>query len=82
MKDAWLTADLDSLNTLMTDGLEENPELADKLLYSRNRNWLPAIEALLDQPGTHLVAVGAGHLVGTQSVIDLLQDKGHQVDRY
>ncbi|WP_281300602.1 MULTISPECIES: TraB/GumN family protein [unclassified Iodidimonas] len=82
LKEAWLTADLDSLNELMTDGLEENPELADKLLYTRNRNWLPAIEALLDQPGTHLVAVGAGHLVGTQSVIDLLQDKGHQVDRY
>lgn len=81
LKEAWLTGDLDALDALVTDGLEESPELADKLLYQRNRNWIPALEGLLEEPGTHLVAVGAGHLIGDKSVIALLRANGHELTR-
>ena len=30
------------------------------------------------QPGTVLVAVGAGHLAGSDSVVEMLKKRGHQ----
>jgi uncharacterized protein YbaP (TraB family) len=35
----------------------------------------------MDKPGSILVAVGAGHLAGRYSVIDLLQRGGYKVTR-
>jgi uncharacterized protein YbaP (TraB family) len=51
----------------------------EDLIVNRNRNWVPQIEALLDQPGTMFVAVGAGHLAGPDSVINMLKAKGHKI---
>jgi len=81
MKTAWLGGDLAALDRLLKEGLEDNPELAEALLYARNRRWVPKIEALLEKPGTYFVAVGAAHLVGKDSVIDLLQQDGYRVAR-
>jgi len=66
-------------------GIVANPELLggadvyETLIVGRNRNWAPRIEALLDAPGVKLVAVGAAHLVGPDSVISLLEARGHAV---
>ena len=81
MKTAWLGGDLATLDRLLKEGLEDNPELADAMLYARNRRWVPKIEALLEEPGTHFVAVGTAHLVGEGSVIDLLQKDGYRIER-
>jgi len=43
---------------------------------------VPKIEALIRQGGTYFVVVGAGHLVGDQSVIAMLRAKGYAVERY
>jgi len=51
----------------------------DALLTTRNKNWIPGIKALLDEPGNKLVAVGAGHLAGPDSVIGMLKDEGIKV---
>jgi uncharacterized protein YbaP (TraB family) len=56
-------------------------DLYQSLLIDRNANWTPKIEILLETPGTHLVAVGAAHLIGDGSVIDLLKQKGYDVQR-
>ncbi|MCA8905440.1 MAG: TraB/GumN family protein, partial [Hyphomonas sp.] len=42
-------------------------------------DWVPKIETMLDTPGTMLVAVGAGHLAGKDSVIEQLRARGHDV---
>ncbi|RMD90147.1 MAG: TraB/GumN family protein [Alphaproteobacteria bacterium] len=81
MKSAWLAGDLTALDRILKDGLEDNPELAEAMLYARNRRWVPKIEALLETPGTYFVAVGTAHLVGEGSVIDLLGRAGHAVAR-
>ncbi len=52
----------------------------DKMLYRRNAAWVPQIRALIAR-GTPFVAVGAGHLVGKRSVVDLLRRKGYRVER-
>ncbi|WP_321490644.1 TraB/GumN family protein [uncultured Hyphomonas sp.] len=77
----WEDGDVAGLAALMS-----NPEMMgseaiyDALLKERNQDWLPKIEAMLDEPGTVLVAVGAGHLAGKDSVIELLRARGYEVE--
>ncbi len=82
LKTAWLEADLATIEDMLAEGLTENEALAQAMLYDRNAAWLPRIAALLDESGVHLVAVGAGHLIGEDSVIDMLAEAGHEVARH
>lgn len=76
----WAEGDADELAAIMNEGMTD-PAVADALLYSRNANWAEWIDARLDEPGTVFVAVGAGHLAGSQSVQDYLAQKGIAVSR-
>ena len=77
----WEDGDVAGLAALMS-----NPEMMgseaiyDALLKERNEDWVPKIEAMLDEPGTVLIAVGAGHLAGEDSVIELLRADGYEVE--
>jgi uncharacterized protein len=46
------------------------------LLDARNRRWTTWLAERLNQPGTILVAVGAAHFEGPQSVLVHLQERG------
>jgi uncharacterized protein len=76
MVDAWKVGDADRLAKIMNDSLDDDPALADRLLYARNRTWAQWIDDRLDRPGTVFMAVGAGHLAGAQSVQDALKARG------
>ena len=52
------------------------PRSINRCSASRNRKWLPKIEALLNDDKNYLVIVGTGHLVGRGSVIELLKKDG------
>jgi uncharacterized protein YbaP (TraB family) len=52
----------------------------DDLLYGRNASWIAPIEQL-HAAGGGFVAVGALHLVGPRSVLDLLAHRGYRVTR-
>ena len=56
----------------------KSPELYDALLGARNRQWLPKIEALLDEDRDYLVVVGALHFVGRDGLLALLRSDGHK----
>jgi len=51
------------------------------LLSRRNLAWARWLDNRLDQPGTILVAVGAGHFEGEDSVLIKLQDRGLSAER-
>ena len=53
----------------------------DALLKRRNENWSHWLHSRLAQPGTVLVAVGAGHLAGSDSVVEMLKKRGLRVRR-
>lgn len=72
----WAKGDAERVGQMMNQALEGHPELAERLLYGRNRNWADWLAARLDQPGTVFVAVGAGHLAGTNTVQDYLAERG------
>ncbi len=50
------------------------------MLYARNAAWIPAIEAM-HAGGGGFVAVGALHLIGPKSVLEMLAAKGYKIAR-
>ena len=70
---AWRSGDTETLEQLLLEGLQETPLLFDALLNQRNQNWVPQIIELTRQPGNHLVIVGTMHLVGENSVLQMLE---------
>ena len=85
--ESWRTNDHDALYRLTREGVAEKPILKDVyavLIDQRNRNWLPRLIELLEDPAraetTVLVAVGAGHLVGPRGVPSLLRERGYVVE--
>ena len=53
----------------------------DRLIYARNHNWIAPIEAMLAENEKNMIVVGAAHLVGDNSVLDLLEKAGYTVER-
>jgi uncharacterized protein YbaP (TraB family) len=79
---AWRSGDTTNLDRLLADGMEKYPGVYRPLTVERNRRWIAQIERLLDDKDDHLVIVGALHLVGDESVIDLLEKKGHAIKQH
>jgi len=73
---AWQGGDMGWFETELKSDLGRDPAVYQSLLVSRNRKWIARIEKLLDDDENHLVIVGTAHLVGRDSVIDLLKKDG------
>jgi uncharacterized protein YbaP (TraB family) len=78
---AWASGDVDAIARTFNQGFAESPELREALLRRRNANWSQWIARRMAGPGTTLIAVGAGHLAGPDSVQDMLQRGGYNVKR-
>ncbi len=80
--DLYKSGDAPTLAKAGTSGLVEDIGTAglDALLYRRNRSWIAKLATLIDA-GNAFVAVGALHLVGETSVIDLLRKRGYKITR-
>ena len=78
---AWTSGDVKAIAKAFNSDLSEAAELKDALLVRRNANWARWVRGRLAKPGTVLVAVGAGHLAGEQSVVSFLQKDGIKVTR-
>jgi len=75
----WTAGDVETIARVMNEGMGEFPALRDKVLVQRNRNWIAPIEALMQEERRTLVVVGVGHLVGEDSVTQMLQAEGYTV---
>ncbi len=78
---AWRSGDIARMETELLASVRESPGLYEAVVVERNREWLAPIEALLERPGNHLVVVGALHLVGEDSVVAMLEARGHALRR-
>lgn len=81
MLDAWTSGDVARIAVTFDKDLADSPPLRDALMIQRNRNWTGWIGKRMETPGVTLVAVGAGHLAGKDSVIAMLSKQGYQVTR-
>lgn len=77
---AWRTGDLKALDKILNDGMKDVPVLTQRMLADRHAKWLPQIEKMMADGRTHVIVVGAAHLVGKDSVIAMLRAKGVKVE--
>jgi hypothetical protein len=59
---------------------DADPDWEQTLLIERNQNWIPRLEEFFGQ-GQVFVAAGAGHMIGTDSVLGMLEERGYTVRR-
>jgi uncharacterized protein YbaP (TraB family) len=78
---AWRTGDLATLERETTEALRDQPQVYQKLLDDRNRNWATQIRQLARDGGNYLVVVGSAHLLGDDSVLVMLDELGYPSQR-
>ena len=81
MTAAWSRGDADALAKVVNEDVDEVPAARKAIITDRNRRWSAWVGRRMDQPGTVLMAVGAGHLVGQDSVPAMLAADGYKVTR-
>lgn len=76
----WRTGDVAALEALLLKEFRAAPDLYDRLLVERNRNWVPGIsQCVAAEPC--LVVVGGAHLLGPDSLVALLARAGFTVEQ-
>ncbi len=78
---AWRDGELDALGEELLGEFERYPRLYRLIVADRNESWIGPLLEHLERPGEELVVVGALHFVGPDSVIRLLEARGHEVER-
>ena len=80
---AWYWGDTQALEAEAISGQKEKlPEAYEVLIMGRNSEWAAEIDRVLDEEtGSVFVAVGAGHLVGPDSLQSILEKEGHSAVR-
>ena len=68
MLGTWVNGDVAGIARSFNAELAQQPELREALLTRRNARWASWIDQRMDEPGSVMVAVGAGHLAGEGSV--------------
>ena len=81
MLKAWSRGDVQGIARTFDRDLAASPALQQSLIRQRNANWSKWIESRMAQPGAILIAVGAGHLAGKDSVLEMLRKDGYKVRR-
>ncbi|MDC7682810.1 TraB/GumN family protein [Asticcacaulis sp. BYS171W] len=78
---AWQTGDEALLARMIAADKASDPALHQGLLVNRNTAWVRRIETMMAGEGHIFITVGAGHLVGEDSVITMLRQRGFTVTR-
>jgi|ETNmetMinimDraft_25_1059894.scaffolds.fasta_scaffold15683_3 uncharacterized protein YbaP (TraB family) len=73
---SWREGNTKNMETLLIAGIATAPALYDAILVQRNRSWVEPIRDLTRQSDNYLIIVGAMHLVGNNSVLEMLEDAG------
>jgi uncharacterized protein len=78
---AWRRGDAATIERSVLGGFKKYPAAYQSLIVERNHNWMPQLEQCLARTTACMVVVGAGHLVGPDGLLALLQRKGYRVEQ-
>lgn len=79
---SWKSGDEQAMQTLLLDSFDAYPKLFEELVNNRNLAWESSLAAILNnQTESHMVIVGALHLLGDRGVVELLRRHGFDVKR-
>lgn len=84
LQTAWLTGDLPALEELLFGALGQMPPAVyERVVRNRNLDWADQLDAAMaGGDETILVVVGAGHMLGADSLIVLLEERGYTAERF
>jgi hypothetical protein len=78
---AWKTGSLEDLDKTLNKSFEEFPSIYERLVTTRNRNWVERIDGFIASGKPHVVIVGVGHMPGREGLLELLAKKGYAVEQ-
>lgn len=83
LANAWIAGDSKTIGDMLVEEMKkEAPGLYQKFVVQRNIRWSEKIKEILSGAGVQLIAVGAGHLAGPESVQEELAKRGVKVEPY
>ena len=81
MQSAWKRGDQQIFVRMLDQLNRSSPETYRMMFTERNARWADWVAARMQTPGTVFVAVGAGHLVGKDSLLVRLAEQGIESTR-
>lgn len=78
---AWSRGDIAALEKVINEDVDAVPSARQAIITDRNRRWSAWVQKRMARPGTVLMAVGAGHLVGSDGVPAMLAAQKMTVTR-
>lgn len=80
---AWSVGQTDYLTReLIVETKNRSPDIYQTFFDDVNRQWVKELTRFMEDGGTGFAAVGIGHLLGEDSLQELLEDQGYEVGRY
>ncbi|MEM9018444.1 MAG: TraB/GumN family protein [Verrucomicrobiota bacterium] len=79
--DAWKSGDAMEMETMIVEKMGTSETVQDAVLFQRNENWIEPIIKALEGSSNVMFLVGAAHLAGEKSVVDLLEKRGFVVEQ-
>jgi hypothetical protein len=77
----WLNGDAQKLDAFQSSLFQDDPEYAKRVYTDRNPRMADRVEQCLKVGERCFVVVGAGHMVGNEGVVHLLQQRGYKVEQ-
>lgn len=84
IEQCWRDGDADSIANITCQEAEGDSDLKTvqrKIYEERNQSMTSKLLLLLTVPGPHLVAIGAAHLAGPESVLEHLKEHGFTIEQ-
>ena len=78
--ESWEQGDAPRLGSILNISFKDHPDIYNRFLSQRNKEWVTKIEDVIMQGDTALVVVGAGHFVGPDNLLELLMDKDYTIE--
>ena len=79
--DAWVQGDLEALSKVADATAINYPDAHRVVNVERSKRWVARIRAMLADDDTEFVAIGVGHLVGPDNLLEQLRAAGLDVQR-
>lgn len=77
----WLEGDAQKLEAYLAGAMRDDPEYEKRVFAERNPRMAERAEQCLKSSDRCFIVVGAGHMVGKDGVVRLLQNRGYKVAR-
>ncbi len=80
---SWSVGRTDFLTVELIDEVKSRaPDIYQTFFTDVNREWAKPLTQFMEGSGDGFVAIGVGHLLGDESIQELLREQGYEVGRY